>query len=1182
MPNVPLLSFNTGEITPLIDARSDLEKYSAGCRTLVNMIPRIYGGVERRPGAEYIQDAKNSPESARMIPFIFSSTIAYMLEFGDLYIRVYFDGVALNDTAGNQIEITTPYVLADLDGLHVAQIGDTMWLVHPNYAPRKLTRTTTTTFSLDTITFTKGPFQKRNDLDAADSKTMTSSVTTGTGTLTASAAHFTSDHVNGIFSLTHPRTDVLVSQSGAGTSSTIDVLGDATWTTRGTWTGTVKLERNENSGGWETFRVQTSTDDANIQFSWTEKEDNVQYRITVVAGVTGTVNSDINVHASTQEGIVRVDSFTSSTVVNITVLANVSTTDSTIRWAEGSWSDDAGWPGAFTFFENRAVYAGTDDQPQTEWLSETDDFEDFRVGTNAADAFSVTIQSTNRIVGLAALEALVIFTTGDEWRMQSNKLDTPITPTNFSAKQQTEFGASTVQPVTIGPVVMFLDEVGRKMREFTFSEQRGKHVAPDMTALAEHITQSGIVSFAYQKNPDSILWGIRADGTLTSMVYDREQNTIAWSRHIIADQNIDTTGNNWDLVQYTADPGLTQTTAITNVTELQAMKDTLGGNFYLANDIDASATKDWNNGAGFEPIGVSGSSFTGTLEGNGFTITGLYMDSSQFVADLGRTNNHVGLFGHTTGATVNNLTIKDMVIEGDGGFVGFCVGNATSSSVFQQVVVKDCAVLSSGSQVGGFVGTGSGVTITLCRTENVEMGGDGASCGLFNGTCGGGFVDCTANGTITQSAVAGGRRVSLGGFVGQPGATDTYTRCHCTGVSPLNRTSLDNSAHDDGTYGGFVGTHTAGAAYTDCTYQDTMNHLPVNGEDETQTVAFTNPDPSAGTYTLSFDGTTTGAIAFDATAATIQTAFDDAFGAKVLEVENTPISTMEVWFRGKDYTRTDVAIMTMDSSGLTGFNGVTIAEANAAVYSPPGTVPTSRVSSDTGSEVRDVITQTGTIKSIAVIPGRPGTNEEEVWATIRLLINSEPKTFIVRFKPRDYGTDLNDAFFVDCGLTVINSPASVTITGLDHLDGETVKVLGDGTEFTPTAAVSSGSITITTAVVKAQVGLANRFILKPIKPVIIGAGGTTFGSKTKVAEMVVSFYRSFGAQFGVDTDNLFEIDWTAEEYENNTDITGLFTGEIPVTVDGGFNRDVDLVISDDGAMPCVVRAIVPRLEKTGR
>lgn len=58
--NLPITIFNAGVLSPLIDARIDIDKYSAGCRTLENMLPRIYGPVERRPGTIYVADVTSA------------------------------------------------------------------------------------------------------------------------------------------------------------------------------------------------------------------------------------------------------------------------------------------------------------------------------------------------------------------------------------------------------------------------------------------------------------------------------------------------------------------------------------------------------------------------------------------------------------------------------------------------------------------------------------------------------------------------------------------------------------------------------------------------------------------------------------------------------------------------------------------------------------------------------------------------------------------------------------------------------------------------------------------------------------------------------------------------------------------------------------------------------------------
>ena len=179
MANLPVISMNGGKLTPLVDVRSDTEKYSSGCRILENMIPLIYGPVTRRPGTKYIAEVDDNDVKSKMVPFIYSATIAYEVEFSDQIINVYYNGSAV-DT-----DIATPYLEADLFQLQFRQSADVMWITHPSYAPRKLSRISVTEFSLDTITFNNGPFIERNDIAEDDDVTITvtgyavATVTTG-------------------------------------------------------------------------------------------------------------------------------------------------------------------------------------------------------------------------------------------------------------------------------------------------------------------------------------------------------------------------------------------------------------------------------------------------------------------------------------------------------------------------------------------------------------------------------------------------------------------------------------------------------------------------------------------------------------------------------------------------------------------------------------------------------------------------------------------------------------------------------------------------------------------------------------------------------------------------------------------------------------------------------------------
>jgi hypothetical protein len=534
----PIVSFNAGELTEQVDARSDVAKYSSGCRVLENMIPRSYGSATRRPGFKYVDDANSVSTISRMIDFEYSDSIAYQIEFSALKCRFFFGGETLQ-SAGVDVTLVTPYLAEDLYSLQYKQANDVMWLVHPDYAPRKLTRTSATAFSISTITFDKGPFLPRNDLENADGYTLTPSVTTGSGTLTSSNVAnpaFEAGHIGALFKLRQPRVDTIVSGSLAATGvigSAINVKGPFTFNTSGTWTATPTLQRNENSAGWENFRSWPGVNNRQVQFSDTETEDNVQYRINITSYTSGTINADLTVDTSTQDGICRIDSITSTTIANMTVVAELASTDATIRWYEGAWSGVQGYPTSFTFFEDRAVYAFTANNPQTVWLGETGAYEDFEAGTNDNSSFSLTANSEKRNAGrwITSTEALIFGTIGGEWVIRASNFEQALTPTNFSMKPHTFIGSNTVQPIQVGGTILFVNRNGRKLYELSFPDSGAKMVAVDLTALAEHITKSGITSMALQKRPDSIVWMTLANGNLPTMTYEREQDVVAFALH---------------------------------------------------------------------------------------------------------------------------------------------------------------------------------------------------------------------------------------------------------------------------------------------------------------------------------------------------------------------------------------------------------------------------------------------------------------------------------------------------------------------------------------------------------------------------------------------------------------------------------------------------------------------------
>ena len=215
-----LTSFVSGEFGNKLTGRTDFDKYQSAAKTMENFLVHPQGAATRRVGTQYIASVKTASAKTRLIPFEFSTTQTYILEFGNNYIRFFKDkGQILS--GGSPYEISTPYLTAELFDIKFAQSADVMYIVHPNHETMKLSRTGHTSWSLDEIEFTDGPYLAPN----TTSTTMTPGATTGTGiSLTASANTFVSTDVGRLINFSNGYAKITAFSSA--TSVTIDIKDD--------------------------------------------------------------------------------------------------------------------------------------------------------------------------------------------------------------------------------------------------------------------------------------------------------------------------------------------------------------------------------------------------------------------------------------------------------------------------------------------------------------------------------------------------------------------------------------------------------------------------------------------------------------------------------------------------------------------------------------------------------------------------------------------------------------------------------------------------------------------------------------------------------------------------------------------------------------------------------------------
>ena len=520
-----LSNFTAGELSPRLEGRTDVSKYFNGCATLENMLVHPHGGAARRPGSIFVTEVKSSAAAVRLISFEFNVEQTYVLEFGNNYFRIMRDGGVVS-SGGSPVEVTTTYTTAQLGGLKFAQSADVMYVVHPDHPPRKITRTSHTAWTLTDVVFTRGPMQDPNLTDT----TLVASARSGSVTVTASADLFASTDVGRLVKL-HEGYAKITAYTNATTVTALtqereDGLSELLPTYA---SNTISFhEGDPDATGLE-------HNDRLVDSAKAFKTQGFSNNMTITASNAGTVgnNKDYLVVSVTDDTMLLSpsdDVATETASATITLVGKlVASTD----WSLGAFSPTTGFPSTVSFYEERLVYAATATQPQTLFFSQSGDFDNFQDGVNDAEAMIYTIGSNqvNIIRYLASSRSLVVGTSGGEFAVRAGASDQALTPTNIQIKRQASYGSADIQPIQSGNATLFVQRAKRKLRELTYNFDSDSYQAPDLTILAEHITETGINEIAAMQEPDNIIWAVLDDGTFCGMTYRREEEVVAWHRH---------------------------------------------------------------------------------------------------------------------------------------------------------------------------------------------------------------------------------------------------------------------------------------------------------------------------------------------------------------------------------------------------------------------------------------------------------------------------------------------------------------------------------------------------------------------------------------------------------------------------------------------------------------------------
>ena len=542
------LAFTTGEVSPDVSSRFDLEQYKSALLEAENVVIRPYGAVAKRQGSQYVGQVKYSDKPTRLFEFTTNTNNSFMLEFGHLYIRVWRNGEYTN------LEINTPFEDEIINDLNIIQSGDVMFICSGKYPIQTLSRYSDTDWRMSAYKLTEQPYDEIN--------TDNGHILTINGdTITSTKDLFTQDMVGSVIQIAYYIEAVHTSKTGeavekkygAGRFSkyektvynnidynierfSTDVELSWKFTTHGTWEGTVKIQISNNDGQtWKDYRTYTSKSDYNVTDSG---KIEAGARLKYISDIQkGSVNCDLSILPFMQYGVVEITSIENGKTAKVNILNGIKEGEPSHKWKLGSWNRGSGYPKLCTFYQDRFVVAATNKKPNYIWMSRTGDYPNFgveKVEGTITDDSAITLPVINRkmceIRHLIPANDLIILTSGNEWIVSGDKT---ITPTNCNLKTQTQRGALSCEPQFIGNRCVFVQERGGTVRDMGYSYESDNYTGQDLTLFVKTRVRGYLtITSAYAQDPDSIIYYIRNDGEINCLTYIPEQKVYGWSHFV--------------------------------------------------------------------------------------------------------------------------------------------------------------------------------------------------------------------------------------------------------------------------------------------------------------------------------------------------------------------------------------------------------------------------------------------------------------------------------------------------------------------------------------------------------------------------------------------------------------------------------------------------------------------------
>lgn len=493
-------NFTSGELSKKIWLRTDLQQYKNGLKEAFNVLPIIEGGIRKRGGTEAIAQ---TADAVRILPFTLSHSQAFILVFKPNQIDILDpEGVLIKS-------LTTPYTATDIKELNYCQNRHQFYIAHSKH-PLKWLRTSEdlTNWSIDDFQYAVPPLE---EIDTPSIAVKPSEKAAGKKAILTASLYEAYDNTKRY------------------------LVGDVCWHVMPVgriYFRAIRITQgNVPTGG--TLDATGPVPDPN-------------WEVTSVSQADAFTAADVNKFAFINEGIIRIDEFISKSEVRGEILLKLSTDIEAIAnsWTfkQDIFTSNLGYPKAVTMYQQRLVLGGTTSYPNYVWFSRVGDVTNFLPTVSDGDSFTVSASSDQltNVLHLAQSRGVVVFTGGSE---QSISATTTLSPTNANIVESTAYGITeSIRPIKVGSELLFVQKSGERLRSLIYDYSVDSLVSNELTVLASHIAKDhgGFKEMVYQQEPDSIVWFVMNDGTISSLTLNREQSVNSWSQHNIGGQALST------------------------------------------------------------------------------------------------------------------------------------------------------------------------------------------------------------------------------------------------------------------------------------------------------------------------------------------------------------------------------------------------------------------------------------------------------------------------------------------------------------------------------------------------------------------------------------------------------------------------------------------------------------------